>query len=141
MPSKRQVLAEAVVDGARHGRRILVDFCRCRTQRPTAAYRKSRPKTCRSGQSATADIEKEREFPEDALWPRRLGPGCSVLVADPLALLRLSLSNAGWRPVPRAWRSAASSLARVPFLVGSLREPRLRGDNYGGRLSDNYDGR
>ena len=51
-----------------------------------------------------------------------LGPGGGALLADPLALLRLSLPNAGWRPIPRAWRSAASSLARVPFFVGSLRE-------------------
>ena len=64
----------------------------------------------------------EREFLAVAHWPRMLGPGCGVLVADPLALLRLSLPNAGWRPDPRAWRSAASSLARVSFPSGSLRE-------------------
>lgn len=57
----------------------------------------------------------EREFLHVALWPRKLGPGCGVFVADPRALLRLSLPYAGWRPAPRAWRSAVSSLARVPF--------------------------
>ena len=72
-----------------------------------------------TGSSDTSDVNAEREFPVDAHWPRRLGPGCGVLVADPLALLRLSLPNAGWRPVPRAWRSAASSLARVPTFAGS----------------------
>lgn len=69
------------------------------------------------------DIYVEREFSKDAHWPRSLGPECGATVADPLTLLQLSLPNAGWRPVPRAWRSAASSLARVPFLVGSRREP------------------
>jgi hypothetical protein len=52
--------------------------------------------------SETRPIHAEREFLKVALWPRRLGPGCGVLVANPLALLRLSLLNAGWRPVPRA---------------------------------------
>ena len=67
--------------------------------------------------SSSLALKAEREFSKVALWPRRLRPGCGVIVADPLALLRLSLPNAGWRPVPRAWRSAASSLARVPFLL------------------------
>ena len=88
-----------------------------------AALNSSDFKSSRFGSSNTLDMNVEREFLVVAHWPRRLGPGCGVLVADPLALLRLSLPNAGWRPVPRAWRSASSSLARVPFFGGSLREP------------------
>jgi len=77
--------------------------------------------------SETRPIHAEREFLKDAHWPRMLGPGCGVLFADPQALLRLSLPNAGWRPVPRARRFASSSLARVPFLLarGASRTHRI----------------
>ena len=42
-------------------------------------------------------------------------PGCGASLADPLAHLRLSWPSARWRPGPRAGRSSASSLARVPI--------------------------